>query len=145
MNPMKAIDDANDTTATKPKTPVWPALLVAPLLALGNLSLGYALVTPSCAHQDGMSLHAVAAVSLLLALAMTALAARAWGRLAAIRDATGADAAVAVTRAPTTASDATDRASRPPFVALVALLAGALSCLVIAAMWLPIWLLPACS
>ena len=30
----------------------WPALLLAPLLALGELSLAYSLVTPSCASQD---------------------------------------------------------------------------------------------
>ncbi len=30
----------------------WPALLLAPLIALGELSLVYALVTPACADQD---------------------------------------------------------------------------------------------
>jgi hypothetical protein len=147
---MDAINTSN------PSRLVWPALLLAPLLALGNLSLGYSLVTPSCAHQDGVGLHLVASVSLLLALAMTALAAHAWNRLvdAAGAAATGegaratgrpAGSGPGSTATATTRSDATRRESRPPFVALVSTLTGALSCLVIAAMWLPTWLLPACT
>ena len=118
-----------------PRMTVWPALLLAPLLALGHLSLAYALVTPSCAAQGSAGLHGLSAFSLTLALLMTALAWRAWSRLVPRRDGEPAQ----------TASDAGDAASRPHFVALVSTLTGALSSLVIAAMWLPVWLLPPCS
>ena len=30
----------------------WPALLIAPVIALTDLSVLYAMVTPSCARQD---------------------------------------------------------------------------------------------
>ena len=56
----------------------WPALLLAPLVALSELSIAYSLVSPSCAGQDRTLLHAVAAVSLFLVLAMTVLAWREW-------------------------------------------------------------------
>jgi hypothetical protein len=95
----------------------WPALLLAPLVVLGQLSLAYSLVTPSCAGQDRSALHAVAALSLLLVLAMTALAWRGW------RYAAG---------------------ERARFVALVSVIVGALSALVCVALWLPIWLLSPC-
>ena len=68
-------------TPGDPRLTVWPALLLAPLLALGHLSLAYALVTPSCARQDSAGLHGLAAASLVLALAMTLLAWRDWHRL----------------------------------------------------------------
>jgi hypothetical protein len=114
---------------------VWPALLVTPLLALGHLSLAYALVTPSCARQDHATLHALTAASLLVSLLMTLPAWRIWRRLTRSQDA----------RSGATHSDAGDAESRQPFLALVATLVGALSTLVIAAMWLPVWVLPPCS
>ena len=113
---------------------VWPALLVSPLLALGHLSLAYALVTPSCARQDHATLHALTAVSLLLSLLMTLPAWRIWRRLTRSQGA-GSRAAH---------SDAGHAERRQPFLALVATLVGALSTLVIAAMWLPVWMLPPC-
>jgi hypothetical protein len=118
-------------TPGDPRLTVWPALLLAPLLALGHLSLAYALVTPSCARQDGAGLHGLAAVSLVLALAMTLLAWRDWHLLPRHDD--------------VTTSDATQAGSRSRFVALVATLVGAFSSLVIAAMWLPLWLLSPCA
>jgi hypothetical protein len=124
-----------DAPQTDPRMTVWPALLLAPLLALGHLSLAYSLVTPSCAHQDSAGLHGLSAFSLVLALLMTALAWRSWSRHAPRRDAAPAGSV----------SDASDEASRPHFVALVSTLTGALSSLVILAMWLPVWLLPPCT
>jgi hypothetical protein len=118
-------------TPGDPRLTVWPALLLAPLLALGHLSLAYALVTPSCARQDSAGLHGLTAASLLLALAMTILAWRDWRALSQPAD--------------VTASDATHAKSRPRFVALTATLVGAFSSLLILAMWLPLWLLPPCS
>jgi len=114
---------------------VWPALLVSPLLALGHLSLAYALVTPSCARQDHATLHALTVASLLLSLLMTLPAWRIWRRLTRSQDA----------RSRASHSDAGHAESRQPFLALVATLVGALSTLVIAAMWLPVWVLPPCS
>jgi hypothetical protein len=118
-----------------PEATVWPALLLTPLLALGQISLTYALVTPACARQDSAALHGVAAASLVLALAMTALAWRTWSRL---RRPAGGDQAV-------TDSDSGHAASRPRFVALLSTLVGALASLVIGALWLPLWILPPCS
>jgi hypothetical protein len=119
----------------------WPALLLAPLVALGDLSLIYSLVTPSCARQDRAALHAVAIVSLLAVLAMTAMAWRAWHRDAS-RSMNAVDAAAggrAVTR-----SDSDGEQHRPHFIALVSVIVGALSALVCAVLWLPIWVLSPC-
>ena len=128
MTPMDR--SAADSTWT-----VWPALLASPLLVLGHLSLAYALVSPSCARQDSAMLHGLTVLSLLLSLSMTVLAWRAWRRL------TGSSEP----RARLTDSDGDREGSRPPFLALVGTLTGALSTLVVVAMWLPLWLLPPCS
>ena len=52
----------------------WPALVLAPLMALASISLGYALVTPACAKGIGWTLHALILGSLVLSLATTLLA-----------------------------------------------------------------------
>jgi hypothetical protein len=116
----------------------WPALLLAPLIVLGELSIAYSLVTPSCAHQDRSALHAVAIVSLLAVLAMTAMAWSDWRRHVAL-DSPAPAGSHAVTRA-----DGDVAGQRPHFVALVAVIVGALSALVCVALWLPIWLLSPC-
>ncbi|MBV9891378.1 MAG: hypothetical protein JO090_10895 [Rhizobacter sp.] len=114
----------------------WPALLLAPLVALGQQTVTYALVTPSCAQQSRTALHAVAAVALVLVLAMTAMAWRAWqGDATAPRDRA---------RNVTTA-DGVGASARPRFVELIAVLVGALSALVSIALWLPIWMLSPCT
>jgi len=118
-----------------PRMTVWPALLLAPLLALGHLSLAYALVTPSCARQDGLTLHGLAVLSLLASLFMTWLAWRTWRRLPPPDEASSR----------VSHADASHADRRQPFLALVATLTGALSTLVIVAMWLPVWLLPPCT
>ena len=120
----------------------WPALLLAPLIALSELSIAYALVSPACASQDRTLLHAVAAVSLFLVLAMTVLAWREWHAdgLADHRADAGASVAVpTVTRA-----DSADPAERPRFVAQMAVVVGALSTLVSIALWFPVWVLSPC-
>jgi len=121
----------------------WPALLLAPLIALSELSIAYALVSPSCASQDRTSLHAVAAVSLLLALALTVLAWREWQGddlpRAPAADPRQRHAAPTVTRA-----DSADAAERPRFVAQIGVVVGALSTLVSIALWLPVWVLSPC-
>jgi hypothetical protein len=125
MSPQEHDDD--------PRMSVWPALLLAPLLALGHLTLAYSLVTPSCARQDSAGLNGLSAVSLIAALLMTLLAWRAWSR--ANRPEGRA----------VTATESIEARSRPSFLALVATLVGAFSTLVILAMWVPLWVLPPCS
>jgi len=107
----------------------WPALLLAPSLALTNLSITYALVTPACTRQSMVAPNVIAAVVLALCAWMSWGAWRNWrygrslGRSAA-RD------------------HVTDRG---PFVALVAALVGALSCLAVLAQWFPQWVLSPCA
>ena len=52
---------------------VWPALILAPLLAIACITFGYALVTPACAGGQWM-LHALLVGSFLISLASTAWA-----------------------------------------------------------------------
>jgi hypothetical protein len=123
----------------------WPALLLAPLIVLCELSIAYALVTPSCASQDRSALHAVAAASLLIVLGLTMLAWREWRGHGAggAHDALArhdAGAARMVTRA-----DSDSAEERPRFIAQLAVAVGALSALVCVALWVPIWLLSPCS
>jgi hypothetical protein len=124
-----------DLERTDPPLSVWPALLLAPLLALGLQSVAYALVTPSCASQQTAALHGVNAGALVLALAMTGLAWQAWRRSVA--------SLAPGTRI--TASEAGRAESRRSFLALVATTVGALSSLVIVALWLPVWFLSPCT
>ena len=121
----------------------WPALLLAPLIALGELSIAYALVSPSCASQDRTLLHAVAAVSLFLVLAMTVLAWREW-HADGPTPGDGLDARQRLTVPTVTSADSADAAERPRFVAQIAVVVGALSALVSIALWLPVWVLSPC-
>ena len=108
------------------KLPNWPALLLAPSLALASQSIIYALVTPSCKGQSTLALHAVSAVTLLVCAAFTWIAGHNWK-----------------TAPEPQPDDAAAR--RPAFIAMVSCLVGALSCLVIAAMWFPQWVLSPCA
>ena len=112
-----------------PVMPAWPALLIAPLLALLHVSVAFALVTPSCATQQVAWMHTASAGLLILALIFTAMAVVRSGRLGP-RQPVGAD------------SDEMDNRAR--FVAWVAAMTGALSSLVIVAIWIPQWLLSPC-
>jgi len=118
------------------KLPNWPALLLAPSLALTNLSVTYALVTPSCAVQDRLLMNAVAALALLACALFTWAAWRNW-KGASMPYATAADVQ----------DNAQDDASgrRRPFIALVSWMVGALSCLVVLAQWFPQWILSPCA
>jgi hypothetical protein len=127
----------------------WPALLLAPLIALSELSIAYALVSPSCASQDRTLLHAVAAVSLFLVLAMTVLAWREWhgdGDVSGVGVGVGVgvDARQRLAVPGVTRADSADAAERPRFVAQMAVVVGALSTLVSVALWLPVWVLSPC-
>src|SRR4029453_10100693 len=119
-----------------PDVRVWPALLLAPLVALLDQSVAYALVTPSCAGQSTVALHLVAGLSAALVAVMTLGAWRTWRRITSELDVMG-------TGPPP--SDATDGRARGSFVAHVATLVGLLSLLVVLAMWLPIGVLSPCA
>lgn len=106
----------------------WPALVVAPSLMLTNLSLTYALVPPLCERQSSASLHWASAIILLLCVVFTWQAWSNW-RLARAAGPAGSDGS----------------AQRPPFMALVAFLTGALSSLTVLAQWFPTWLLSPCA
>jgi hypothetical protein len=101
----------------------WPALLLAPLVALGHLSAVFAMSTPSCEAQSEALLHGISVAALLVAAACTAMAVRAWRHVPAVRN---------------------DPNDRRRFTGMVAAGVGALSCLVIVALWLPPWWLSPC-
>jgi hypothetical protein len=106
---------------------IWLALLAAPSLALACQTAMFALVTPSCSAQTRIAIHAVAAASLLLCVVFTWLA-RSAG--APVRHA------------------ADDDSAEPPatrhFLAVVAAAVGALSSLLVLAMWIAVWVLSPC-
>jgi hypothetical protein len=101
----------------------WPGLVLAPLTALAHLTTVFALSTPSCEMQSEALLHGVSAAALVLALACTVMAAASWRRVPAAR---------------------TDPNDRRRFVGMVATGVGALSSVVIVALWLPPWWLSPC-
>ena len=107
----------------------WLALLVAPSLVLIDLTIGYAMVTPTCARQHEQILHLISAGFLAASLLLTIFAA------VETRRAGVAKAAYV---------DADDAVNRQYFVAQVATWTAALSSLVIAARWIPQWVLSPC-
>lgn len=109
---------------------IWLALLVAPLLILLDLTLAYAMVTPTCARQQEEVLHLVSLGFLTLSVLLTVLAAIEARRLRS------AMASVHV--------DGDQADNRRYFLARVATWVGALSSLVIAARWIPQWVLSPC-
>jgi len=111
--------------------PIWPALLVAPSLALTDLSVAYALVTPACASQHQGWLHFSSAGFLALALAFT------WQAFAEARRHAAHAAAESTV-------DSDQLEVRPWFIASVAASVGLLSSLVIIGIWIPQWLLSPC-
>lgn len=111
--------------------PIWPALLVAPSLSLAQLSLVSALVGPACASQQMVWLHLSSGISLALVLLCTAMAlAESRRRADWVVQGEGAD------------SDTPS--ARPYFIAVVAVLTGLLSSLVVVGIWIPQWLLSPC-
>jgi len=102
---------------------IWFALLLAPTLALADQVIAYAAVGWSCAHQQPVVVHAIHALFLVAAAAGLWPAWRLW---TATR--TGADEA----------------AQRRHFLGGLAIAAAVLSVLVIAAMWMPTWVIGPC-
>ena len=106
---------------------IWTALVVAPILALADQVVSFALVDWACAHQQAMPIHAVHAGFLVAAVASTVPAFLMWR--AARLPASGGDEAI----------------SRRHFLAGLAVGVGVLSVLIIATMWMPTWFIAACS
>ena len=94
-----------------------PVLVIAPLLALGEQALAFALVPLSCAAQSGPWLHAVAGAAVLLGVAIAAVASR------------------------------SARAAPPErlLLARMAIAMAWLSVAVLLALWLPGWILEPCA
>ena len=111
---------------------IWPALLLAPLLALAEQSIVYALATPSCETQREAWLHGIPFGFAVLAIALTALA---WREAQRLGHANAEAAHV----------DADAQALGRYFLARVAVWSGALSSMVIVALWLPQWVLSPCA
>jgi hypothetical protein len=93
-----------------------PVLVLAPLVALGEQSLAFALVPASCAAQSGPWLHAVAAAAVLLGVTLAALASH----------------------------SARSVAPERLLLARIASAMAWFSVVVLLALWLPVWLLEPC-
>lgn len=104
---------------------IWLALLLAPLLALTDQSVGYAVSGWACSHQQTFATHGVHFVLLAAVLVSTLLAWQLWR---------------ATAPGPSTPHEVEVR----HFLAGLATASGALSALVIAAMWYPSWVLSPC-
>jgi hypothetical protein len=104
---------------------IWLALLLAPVLALADQSVALSLTTWACAHQQPLAMHAAHLLFMAAAAASTVLAWQAW-------------------RGTAGAGGNHETLARRRFLAGVATGSGALSTLVIAAMWAPNWVLSPC-
>jgi len=102
---------------------LWPALLLAPALALGDEAIAYASVGWACVRGQVLVVHAIHALFLVAALATLPSAWQSWKH----------------TRGP--GNDATRRGH---FLAGLALACAALSALVIAAVSVPAWFIAPC-
>jgi uncharacterized membrane protein (DUF4010 family) len=71
-------DPRTDIVEARRIRALWAGLLLAPAAFFINLELGYLLVRPSCPRDDALPVHAVHAVSLVLALAGMTIAWRSW-------------------------------------------------------------------
>jgi surface polysaccharide O-acyltransferase-like enzyme len=102
--------------------------VVAPVLALLDQIVSFATVGWACAHQHGVAVHAVHALFLVAAVASTVPAFLLW-------------------RGEVTGKNGSDSetVARRHFLASVACCVGALSVVVIAAMWMPTWVIAVCA
>ena len=102
---------------------IWYALLLAPLLALTDQSVAFATSGWACSHQHAPVMHAVHALFFVLIVAGTVVA---WRHLRSL-PARGAEPA-----------------ANRRFLAGLATASGALSALVVIAMWIPVSVLSPC-
>jgi hypothetical protein len=105
---------------------IWLALIVAPLLALADQTVAFALVGPGCASQSTALLHTTHALFLALTIVATVAAWRSW---------------LATAAAPAAAGNGVVQRR---FLAGVATTVAALSAAAIAAMWIPTWMISPC-
>jgi hypothetical protein len=106
---------------------IWFALLVAPVLALADQSVAYALAGWSCAHGHSVVPHVTHAAFLLAVVVSTVLA---WS--------------VARTGFEATRTEGPFSTHRHDAMSLCALALGAYSAVVIVAFWIPQWMLSPC-
>jgi hypothetical protein len=104
---------------------IWFALLAAPILALADQSIAYATLDWACAHQNGFVVHVVHLPFLVATAAGTVMAWQLW-------------------RATLPVHSGNETVARRHFLAGLGVGSGALSVLVIVAMWVPAWVLPSC-
>jgi len=104
---------------------IWFALLAAPMLALADQSIAFAMTGWACAHQQALAMHGVHALFLAATVAATIAA---WG----------------LWRSTLRAKTSHETLARRHFLAGLATASAALSALVIAAMWVPNWMLSPC-
>lgn len=102
---------------------IWPALLLAPALALADEAIAYAAVDWSCVRGRVLVVHSIHLLFLVAAVATVPSAWRLW------KDTHG---------------PGNDAARRRHFLAGLALASAALSVLVIAAMSVPAWFIAPC-
>jgi hypothetical protein len=102
---------------------IWIALLVAPLLALTDLTVSFATVSWACAHQATIVIHLVHAVFFTAALACAVAAWTEW-------------------RQGVTATGDTPAQLR--FLGGIGMASAVLSAIAIAAMWLPVLIIASC-
>jgi hypothetical protein len=105
----------------------WPALLLAPLLALAQQSLMYSLVPPACHRSDVVLLHGISAAAVLACIALTLLA---WQDRRATERSAHRDGR---------------HGRRQLMLATVAVMTGGFSALVCAALWVPVWWVSPCA
>lgn len=104
---------------------IWFALLLSPVLALADQGIAFSMAGWACGHQQALAIHATHLAFLIAAATSALLAWQAWrGSVGA-----GGDGATP---------------ARRRFLAGLATASGALSTLVIAALWAPTWVLSPC-
>jgi len=103
---------------------IWFALLAAPALALDDQVIAYAAVGWACSHERIAAVHAIHGF-FLVATALGVVPA--WNLWSATRSGSGGETL-----------------ARRHFLAGIAVAAAALSVLVIAAMWMPTWVIAPC-
>jgi hypothetical protein len=107
---------------------VWPALLIAPLLALVEQSLAYALTPAACWAERAIWLQLLPLPFIAATSAATVLAWQATRRYQ-----------------PSATGPLDAKSRRSPFLAWLAIGSGALSTLLIVALAIPTWLLSPCA
>jgi hypothetical protein len=102
---------------------IWFAILISPFLALTDQSISYAAAGWACARQNAAVAHGIHALFLVATLAAAVLAWRLWHQTRAAGD---------------------ELTASRHFLAGVGIASALLAAGVIAAMWIPNWLLSPC-